>query len=397
MKIGVSAFYRLQGGALTHLRQVLTAWSSLGIDQENEVVLFSRPEGVAALGPAIGSAVRIEIVGTEGSFGTLKKLLWEQIVFPRRVASLGLDVLFCTGSLVPLRARIPIVVALRNLAPFCETVTPGRVGWRFWMSHRVLGALMRLAARRADRVIFISEEFRNVFVTRFAFPPERGDLIYHGRDAFRTADRERLREYRLPDRFLLYVSRLYPYKNVLELIQGYVLYRRRVGETASPLLIVGRPADGEYHRRIQKAISENGLDSQVLLMGEVPHDVVGAMIGACHAFVFPSTCEGCPNALVEALAAGVPIASSNVGVMPEIAGRAAVYFDPARPTEIAEALERVSLDEDLRSLLRERARDESLRFPTWEQVSRRTLDCLRRAVGERPSRGRKTHSREVTV
>ena len=101
----------------------------------------------------------------------------------------------------------------------------------------------------------------------------------------------------------------------------------------------------------------------------------------CELFVFQSTCENCPNTLIEALAAGLPIACSSSGVMPEIAGQAAVYYDPFAPRDIARALREVVSRPQLAAELRERARAQSLKFPTWQEVGRRTFDTLRRAAG----------------
>ena len=86
--------------------------------------------------------------------------------------------------------------------------------------------------------------------------------------------------------------------------------------------------------------------------------------------------------LIEALAADVPIACSNVGVMPEIAGDAAAYFDPYDPGDIANTLARVINDAPLRDTLRKKALEQARKFPTWDEVGEMTLRSLERAAVE---------------
>jgi glycosyltransferase involved in cell wall biosynthesis len=230
-------------------------------------------------------------------------------------------------------------------------------------------------------VIFVSQYFKRLFVERFGYPAERGDVIYHGRDGLAQAlDRSPLQQPGIRAPYLLSVSHLQPYKNIPALIEGYGLARQRLQARGLQLVLVGKPGGAGHLQKLKDLIRKLGLEDWVLLAGGVPHSAIGPLLAGCNSFVFQSTCENCPQTLIEALAAGVATACSRAGVMPEIAGDAALYFDPFAPREIAETLTRMSEDDSLRTQLRERARQQALQFPTWDEVGRLTVRSLERAV-----------------
>lgn len=169
---------------------------------------------------------------------------------------------------------------------------------------------------------------------------------------------------------------------VLELIEGFRLACQRHGIRNMQLVIVGRAYHAHYYRRIQALLDRLGIrDGEVLLTGEIPHEHVGHLLGGCDVYVFPSTCENCPTSLLEALAMGVPIACSRVGVMPEIAGEAALYFDPDDVEDIARRLGELMTNPDLRHQLRGKALEQARRFPGGAEVARRILWTLEQAKG----------------
>jgi glycosyltransferase involved in cell wall biosynthesis len=107
--------------------------------------------------------------------------------------------------------------------------------------------------------------------------------------------------------------------------------------------------------------------------GAIPHAALHEAYAAADAFVFASSCENMPNILLEAMAAGLPIASSNRGPMPEILGDAGIFFDPEEPIGLARSLE--ALVRDVEGRVRW-ARDayERARAFSWERCARETLD-----------------------
>lgn len=374
MKIGISAVYYASGGSLTNLAQLLREWRASGALDEHRVVLFASPAAVdalrARLGDAILGCIDIDVIGSRGR-GLLARLWAEQILLPRRLKSRGIDVLFCPANVIPYAASTPTVVTFQNAAPFCANVTWRSLrhfGW--WLRFRLLGLFIRASAARATRVIFISEWFRELMVRRFAFPRGRGEVIHRGRLEPRASTRAQ-------PLYLLYVSHLNPYKNVLEVIDAFA----RVDAPAWRLVIAGRTNFPWYRDAIVARIARHGLGDRIELAGELEGREVEALLAGASAFVFASTCENCPTALIEALSYGLPIACSNVGVMPEVAGDAVEYFDPADVESIRAALHRVLTDDALRGQLAARARLRAADFATESEVARRTLEVLVRAAG----------------
>lgn len=380
MRIAIDATFRMHGGGMIHIRNLLAAWQRLGVFREHKIVLFTRPENLKDIG-TLSSEIEIVTFGTH-EISPIARVLWQQFRFPRLIRKMGLDVLFCPGGTVPLRSPIPTVVAFRNAAPFCSSVNPRTAGLPHWLSFKILGLMMKLAARYSTRVLFISHHFRDLFVKRFGFPIERADIVYHGCDALRASEKDSalLRELGIGERYILSVSHLYRYKNMPVLIEGYALAQKVLKSHGLQLAIVGKVIDRWHYDRMRRRIQELGLQDWILLPGPVAHDRVGALLKSCHSFVFQSTCENCPNTLIEALAAAVPVATSNASVMPEIGGDAVLYFDPFEAKSIAAALTRLTEDDELRRELIRKASERAKAFPTWDEVGRLTLDSLTRAA-----------------
>ncbi len=383
MRITINVPYRLRGGGLVHLRHLLGAWARTGIDRDHAVSLITRADNVGILGESLSDRIELHVVGRH-FFSTLVRVGWEQAALPWMVRRQNPDVLFCPGNLIPLWSPVPTVVVLQNAAPFCASTRLDSMGVSTWAWFKLLGAFMRASAEKASRVIFLSHYLREQFVKRFKFPGERGDVVYHGRDGLQIEKPDHRFSGKLGfgSPYILSVSHLYPYKNIPALIQGYFLSRRSLQGQGLKLVLVGKAAARAHLAQISSMIRQYCLEDWVLLAGDVPYPAIGELLAGCEWFVFQSTCENCPNTLIEALSAGVPITCSNASVMPEIAGDAALYFDPFDATDIARALTRMAEEPLLRADLRMRSLREVRRFPTWDEAGQMTLKSLEYAANQ---------------
>lgn len=377
LRIGVSALHRASGGSLTHLVHLLAEWKRDGTLALHELVIFAGPDSQAALRQALPDLTdHVEIVSfpTAGR-GLLGRLLDEQVRLPRALKKHFIDVLLCPANVMPYATSVPVVASFQNAAPFCETVTPASVGLRPWLQFVLLGWFMRATARKATVVIFISRFFRDLFVERFGFEAERGKVIPRAAEDAGTAADPAL-EARLGVRrpFVLSVSHLNPYKNTIELIEGFALASRDL--PPRQLVLAGMANFTHYEQAIRATIERLGIAGRVLMTGNLPHADALALVAGCEAFVFTSTCENCPTALVEAMSIGAPVASSNVGVMPEVTGDAALLFDPAKPDQIADALRRMMSDPSLREELKQRSLARARTFITRDTVARQTIEAI---------------------
>jgi glycosyltransferase involved in cell wall biosynthesis len=136
-------------------------------------------------------------------------------------------------------------------------------------------------------------------------------------------------------------------------------------------------ADAEYWRECEEQIAQLGLVGQAIHVPACERAQLQQLYRGALAFVHPSLAETCSFPLLEAMAMGVPIAAARMSALPEIAGEAAVYFDPYNSRELADVLERLIVDEELRATLRHRAIERSKQF-SWEAAARETLKLLER-------------------
>ena len=375
MRIGVNMLYQASGGSLTSFATLLEDLHHVGGLDRHHWILFCSGNAAARMEKQVSAAVwqRMEVVLFPTSDrGLVGRLLDEQFRLPGVMKQHAIDVLFCPANTMPYRSRVPAIVMFQNMAPFCETMTVRDSGLLPWLRMKLLGQFMRISANRAHCVIFLSRYVRDFFTERFGVDLSRSYVLPHGTvqiDAVPDPALEARLGIQRP--FVLCISHVNPYKNLVELIEGFAI--ANAGGAGRQLVIAGGAYYPKYFAKLEAARQRAGAE-QILLTGELPHADTLTLLASCEAFVFSSTCESCPNTLLEAQALGAPIASSNVGVMPEMSGDAAVYFDPHDPRDIARALRRLMDEPDLRATLRERAIAHAAAWPSGSQIA---LDTLR--------------------
>jgi glycosyltransferase involved in cell wall biosynthesis len=381
MHIGINALFQAGGGSLTHLVHLLREWRRTDVLRPHRLTLFASRASYERLEgelPAGSHGVVIE----RADRGLVSRMLVEQRELPRLAAGRGVDVLYCPGNTMPLGTPIPCVLSFQNAAPFSPEAMRS-VGWGQRLKWTVLGQMMELGGRRAARVVFISEYFRDLFRRRVPIDLDRCVVVHRARqrESAVTADAQLERFYCVPRPYLLTVSHVYPYKNLLEVVDAFATFRERTGRRDLALIVAGR-ADffPNYSARLRARVADRGLGGSVHLIGSVEPEHVRPLIAGCEAFVFSSTCENCPTGLIEAIEVGVPIACSNVGVMPEIGGDAVAYYDPHSPAELADVLAALTTDAARRSGLIAACRRRVTAFPTHAESARRILAVLEDAA-----------------
>ena len=299
----------------------------------------------------------------------------EQQQRPRLARRAGVDLVHSLASTGPLYGRFARVVTIHDLI---YKVRPE--------AHQgVLSVGMRLvvpaAARRSHRIIAVSRNTRDDIVRLFGASPERIDVVPQGLGA--TARAEPAPEADVRGRFdlgdrrvALSVSAKRPHKNLARLLEALALLpvERR------PLLVIpGYPTWYEVELRDRAAAL--GVAGDVRFLAWIEASELEALYGLADCFVFPSLYEGFGFPVLEAMDRGVPVACSNRSSLPEVAGDAALLFDPESPGAIADAIEQLLVDEALAARLREAGRAQAARF-TWEATARGTLASYERALAE---------------
>jgi len=300
-------------------------------------------------------------------------VLGEQALLPRLAARAGVDLVHSLASTAPLRGRFRRVVTVHDLiyARYPEAHSGIR--------EKGMRVLVPAAARRSHRVIVDSQSTREDVVELIGLSPERIDVVPLG---LGTVVRERpLPEPELRERLglgerplLLSLSAKRPHKNLPALIDALA----SIPAERRPLLVL--PGYPTWHEReLRERAAARGVEPDVRFLGWVSGAELEGLWSLAEAFVFPSLYEGFGLPVLEAMARGVPVACSDASSLPEVAGDAALLFDPHDPRAIAQALTRLLTDEELRAQLRNRGAARAKEF-TWQRTARLTLDSYARAM-----------------
>lgn len=370
--VGIDASNIRGGGGITHLAQMLAAVSlpQAGIGR---LVIWGGRATLARL-PERTWLTKVHVCLLDRSLPF--RAFWQQFRLPRIAEQADCDVLFSPGGSVPMWGRVPCVTMSQNMLPF-EPHERSRFGWRSGMYWKLL--LLRwiqgCSFSRAAGVVFLTHYARDAVRAQVAV--HRDALVRHGIELRFFLPRRRPRtpeECTAANPFrVLYVSNVDVYKHQDRVAQAIARLRAR-GLLVAVDFIGG--AYGPALARLQKQIQQlQGTHKFLNYRGPVAFEDLHIAYAEADAFVFASTCENLPNILLEAMAAGLPIACSNRGPMPEVLGNAGMYFDPEQSAEIEQAIERLYKDPFLRASFAERAQ-EQVRGYSWKRCAHETLEFI---------------------
>ena len=290
-----------------------------------------------------------------------------------RTLSERIDVYHSTDYWIPDLGRVPVVATLHDAIPLSHPE------WAVPKQRTLKNAFMRLAARRIDRVITVSRSMVPIVVDQFKVPEDRVVAVHNGvgdewfEPVPAGACEAVARRYSLPKRFFLAVGTLQPRKNLGRVVAAFRSLPAEL-RVECPLVIVGRPGWGVDD--LMPALAAGVASGELRWLDWVAHDELRAIFAQGRALIFPSLYEGFGMPVVEAFAAGLPVLTSTVSALPEIAGDAAMQVDPTDTEAIREGMSMLATDDALCGRLaiagRHRARDFS-----WRACARQVADVYR--------------------
>lgn len=355
MRIGINALYLIPGGVggtETYLRCLVTALEELA--SGHEIAVFTNRE----TGP-LGTRCHVQPVRARCR---PCRILYEQLALPIQIARRRIDVLLNPGFTAPLAAPLPQVTVFHDLQ---HKRHPEYFRWfdlPFWR------LLLWASARCSARLIAVSEATRQ-------------DLLrYYGRDAavipHGVEDRFfALAKKRKPGDFLLYPSTTHAHKNHDRLLR--VFARLRTEQPALRLVLTG--VAGFADPQVRRRICELNLEGAVELRGWLPREELLELYRRARGFVYPSLFEGFGMPVLEALAAGLPVACSGIEPLRSLAGGYALLFDPRSEGQMLDAL---------RTLLAGGAPQGGAAYArqfTWRRAAALTLEVLEDAYRRKSS------------
>lgn len=368
MILGIDAFNIRAGGGVTHLVELLAAAKPerYGFSK----VIVWTPQQTRDRLPKRSWLDAPQVPELDGSL--FQRVWWHRNASRMMQVSAGCDIVLAPGGIAA-GGFEPVVTMSQNLLPFAP-----REAMRYGLSTMTLKLwLVRLSQlrsfRRSQGIIFLSEFARDTIEP--LVPRGRADvaIIPHGvNDVFRMAPRPVADFSADRPRRILYVSIVSPYKHHWHVVEAVA--RLRAEGLPVRLDLIGPPDRGIA--RLKAAMAKADPEGHfVTWHGAVPYDSLPARYAEADIGLFASSCENMPNILVEGMAAGLPMACSDRGPMPEVLGSGGVYFDPEDPGSIAAALRKLFFDGEARGRMAQAAFDRAAQF-TWQRCADETFDFL---------------------
>jgi glycosyltransferase involved in cell wall biosynthesis len=294
--------------------------------------------------------------------------LWMQFKLPRLLPQSEVDVCHFMNNSAPLRCPTPYAITIHDASLF-----------RFHQYHPrsrllALRLLLPQVARRAQAVITISEASRQDLINILHLSPEKVHMIHIAASPdFRPVQdqqqRTRLQQkYHLPPRFVLFVGTIEPRKNLLRLIAAFGQMQR--DHPDCHLVLVG-PKGWLMNGALDKETAAAKLTGKVHYLGIVPQADLPGIYSLATLFAFPSLHEGFGLPLLEAMACGTAVLTSNCSSMPEVSGSAAYLVDPNSVASIAEGLNYLLNSAAQREWFIEQGLARARQF-SWERTAQQT-------------------------
>ena len=300
----------------------------------------------------------------------------EQILIAR--ASWHCDLLHVPHFNAPLLHRGPMIVSIMDVIHLSSSAYRHNLS-TFFYARPMLNAV----ARKADHIVTVSHHSKSEIMQALGIPGSKITVIPCGVSAEfcpqspAAESRHTAEILGIQTPFLLYVGNLKPHKNVVTLLRAFAQLRKH-NKLRHSLLIVG-----DDPRRKQSVVDEClrlGIRECTTFLPYVSQPLLPRVYAAADLLVMPSTVEGFGLPVLEAMACGTPVVASSTASLPEVAGDAAIYFDPASPEELALQIERVVDSPELQASLRNKGMQRAKQF-TWRQSARQHIELYIQLLG----------------
>lgn len=301
------------------------------------------------------AAENVSVDVCKGFSGRLYKLITLIIPLPYKwFLGKSSDVTHFFNYIVPPFVRGKTVVTVHDLTYITHPETMDR------RTRIILKLTAKRSIKRADKIIAVSRFTKSEIIKYLGIAPEKIEVVYNAvdltlyRDDFSEEDIERVKgKYRIKNEYFLYLGTLEPRKNLERLIGAYAALLKKYPDFPE-LVIAGKK--GWLYEKIFDNVTRLGIEDKVIFTGYVPDEDAPILMNGARVFCFPSLYEGYGMPVIEAMACGTPVLTSDCSSLSEVAEGGAVMVDPLSEESITNGLERLYLDEVLRSDLSERGR-----------------------------------------
>ncbi|PIU83500.1 MAG: hypothetical protein COS68_03770 [Elusimicrobia bacterium CG06_land_8_20_14_3_00_38_11] len=344
------------------------------IDKENEYLLYThfwaKTSQIKAIETPESKNFRFVHHNVPETFLLLADFKFNLGITERFLTGHGVEIYHGTGNIVPKFKKIKTVLTIHHYYPVEGPLTPSGLNWREKFYFRCTDYSIPVA----DFIITDSASTKSEIIRKFNARENRVAVIYPGPPdaAYRPLEKNQSGKY------ILFVGPINERKNLPRFLEAYsILVKKGLKHN---LFIAGTGKDN-YMNLIKKLCSELKIQDRIVFTGKISPQEVVHFYNNAEFLVYPSLYEGFGYPPLEAMACGCPVAASNATSIPEITGDAAVLFDPYNAEEIAQAMENLSKDSDLRQELIKKGFEQVKKF-SWEKTAKQTLDVYKKVLGK---------------
>jgi glycosyltransferase involved in cell wall biosynthesis len=377
-KIAINGTYiQEQASGLGVMNQNLIAELMQGQHQFNfefDFRLYSHANLFQAQYPEQCIAVAPNLSPDRGLAGHLKRLLWYQTSLNQQLKHQQLDLFFSPvyeGIFFP---AVPQVVTVHDLIPLKYPELSPK--WKYYYQYALPFLL-----KQSQGIICVSEATKEDIVKNYGLEPDSLDVVYNGYDQnlfYPQADNALLRQYNL-DKYLLYVGDMRFYKNLSRCLEAFDSLPGKDYQ----FVITGKK-DDFFYPEIKRQTAKLAAQERIIFLDYVPSAELPKLYSLAQGLVFASLYEGFGLPVLEAMACGCPVITSNVTSMPEVGGDSVLYVDPYNVENIAQGMYQLLTNEELRTNLRHQGLARAKLF-SWSKTAKGVRQvwekCLEKRTG----------------
>ncbi len=365
-----------QTGIGRYVENLLEAMIALDVD--HEFVLLIRPEDRKDLSPSI---TKLELIEVDALWYTPQ----EQLRLPKVLEAAKPDLVHFTNFNVPLQYRKPFVVTVHDLTMLrFKNVRSGVITpLTYRLKDVVMRHVLKTAITRSRKVFVPTQYVVDDIVKHYHIKPDKLAVTTNAIDQVLIKPRGDLKKLGITEPYLFHVGNAYPSKNLARLLTAYQQIRRAQPDYPYHLVFVGKK--DEFLRRIEKQAKKLKLVDWVRFTDRVSEGELAQIYKHTTAYVIPALSEGFGIPGLEAMHYGVPVVSSNATCLPEVYGKAAEFFDPRKPDDIAAAIRRVT-DNPKRQAELKRLGTQQLKHYSWKKSAQVLLKGYESALKAQPDR-----------
>lgn len=340
------------------------------IDTYNQYFIFVKPDE----DPCLESKDNFKIVEVNAK----TYLDWEQVFLTKAIKRSGIELMHFTSNTASVYCPVPTVITLHDVIFLEKRKAKGtpyqKLGhvYRRWNVPKVV--------RKCEKIMTVSNYEKGQILNRLPHLKEKIVVAHNGVAAkFRKLDQhEELRKGLTPKSFIFYLGNQAPKKNMKNALKGYAQY---VANAASPLPLVVAETNEAQLEDWLTSLDLPQIKPHILLTGYIPNADIPLWYNQTKVFLYPSLRESFGLPILEAMACGTPVITSNTSAMPEVANGCGLLVDPLKPDEIGEAIKRLTEDEPFEKSLIETGLENVKNF-TWEAHAQKALDIYQEILNK---------------